>query len=85
MLTDRGIKHSFEYVLGDFIYDLCLPGPKILVEFQGTGHLRPDLQIRDYKKAWSAEQHGWVCIWVAVLRGGEIPTEWLKRLLQWLR
>lgn len=82
-MKSHNVKYEFEYVLGPFIYDLALPGPKILVEFQGTGHLQPNLQIRDYKKAWEAQLHGWSCIWVAVDRGGVIPTDWLKKILNW--
>lgn len=85
LLSDSGIQHTFEYVLGDFIYDLCLPKQKILVEFQGTGHLQPNLQIRDYKKAWEPQIKGWSVLWIPVNRGGEIPTEWLRKLIQLCR
>lgn len=81
LLKAKGIAFEFEYIFEYFIFDLCLPKLKILVEFQGSGHLRADLQKRDYKKAWLASAAGWTVLWMPLDPGAKIPVEWARKLL----
>lgn len=66
-LEARGEPFVFEFALGSFVFDLCLPRLKMLVEFDGDGHSTPREQAADAKKAQSAELQGWRVVRRAVL------------------
>ena len=54
-LTELGVKHEFEYVLGNYIYDLALTDVKILYEFDGKEH---NLKYNREKDKLAVQQ-GW--------------------------
>ena len=81
ILVDGGIEHQFEFPLGRYIYDLCLFGRKLLVEFDGKYHLSQRQRLVDAQKEASAARLGWMVKRLAVNQGEVIPPEVLSPVL----
>lgn len=51
-----GVPHEFEFALGDYVFDLALPGLSILVEFDGKYHTGKQLSVDSAKDALAVSQ-----------------------------
>jgi very-short-patch-repair endonuclease len=61
-LTERSIRHQFEYPMEDSVFDLALPDHRILVEFDGPYHRDEATTARDHFKDRLAHRHGWAVL-----------------------
>jgi very-short-patch-repair endonuclease len=56
------VKHEFEYALNGFVFDLCIPDTRILIEFDGKYHRRIKQKETDAKKDLVAKACGYKLI-----------------------
>jgi very-short-patch-repair endonuclease len=68
-LDDCQVKYFVEHPIGNYIFDLALPGLKTLVEFDGDYHKYTDQAKTDRKKTAVAWKHGWVVARVRQISG----------------
>lgn len=74
-------KHIFEFVVGQYIFDLCLIDRRVLIEFDSPYHKNPKQQEKDYKKEKCASDNGWCIFRILTKYNMVIPIEKLKILL----
>jgi len=74
-LSRRGVDHTFEYRLGDFVYDLFLHSHKTLVEFDGNDHLYPSAGEKDTGKSMYAVGRGFRVVRVQVQSRAAVPID----------
>lgn len=68
ILEEKDIEYEFEYIIGDFIFDLALFQYKILFEFDGKEHKTMDESLKEN----AAKQDGWKLIRIEVDANTEI-------------
>lgn len=78
-LEARGVRHEFEIVVGDAIFDLGLIDQKLLVEFDGSGHRWGRDGVRDGEKEAIAAKNGWGVLRVPVTPNDVIPETAIAR------
>jgi very-short-patch-repair endonuclease len=74
-------KHIFEFVIGQYIFDLCLMDRKMLIEFDSPYHKNPKQQEKDYDKEKCARDNGWSIFRISTEYDMTIPVEGLEPLL----
>lgn len=74
-LESKKIKHEFEFVLKNFIYDLCIEKYKILIEFDEDGHNYKNQIIIDKKKDKVAIDNGYSIERIVIKKNEKIYSE----------
>jgi very-short-patch-repair endonuclease len=81
VLVKKGIRHEFEFELGEKCFDLALPDRKILVEFDGPDHKHRKQAVEDLKKDKLAEAKGFRVLRVETMPAVVIDPRILNSLL----
>ena len=82
-LRKENIKHEFEFILGNKLYDLALIDLNILIEFDGKDHQlkKGECFENDRLKDQIATKNGWAIKRVQVLNNEIIPVDKVKECL----
>lgn len=70
-LTEAGIPHECQVVLGWYIADIAIPERMRLIEVDGSHHYSPEGEVRDYRRTVWLKQFGF-----QILR---VPNELVER------
>lgn len=81
-LEFQDVDYEFEYDVGEYIFDLCLPDMMILIEFDGEYHRGKFAMMRDRDKDTEANELGWNVIRVKVKSNTIIETEVLYKIFK---
>jgi very-short-patch-repair endonuclease len=73
-LTSHRVAHMFEYIIEDYIYDLCILNYGIIFEFDEAYHIGRKQRTVDALKESTALAHGYLIIRIAVT-GYVIPVQ----------
>lgn len=87
LLDSLHIEHEFEFMIADdvnYIYDLCLPYYRILVEFDGPSHGKTDQKRVDVLKDKAATEHYWLLFRIKAEAHKEIDPYTMKPVLEQL-
>lgn len=79
-LIKKNQSFEFEYVIGNYVFDLALPDKKILIEFDGIYHSSANQVQIDSKKDNIAISEGWRVIRAYTTSGKEIEIEAIRNL-----
>jgi very-short-patch-repair endonuclease len=81
-LNQLKIPHEFEYVLGNFVFDLALIDDGILIEFDESYHQGTVQQTKDLAKDALAEDNKWVVFRVSAVSNAVIPVSSIDWIIE---
>lgn len=80
-LASQKIAHVFEFALGSYVFDLCLPSQKLLIEFDGPYHKASSIRAKDAQKDAYAQRSGF-CVKRVLTPINEVPVPLVQEILR---